>query len=328
MLDPTMTTTTSDPKAALDAVIEAAKQHSAVPLWPVLGTLSTPEPRPKAVPHIWPFAVMRPFCEAAAKLVGTEFAERRVFSLINPALGDPYTTDTLYAGLQTILPGEVARAHRHTIFALRFIIEGDRAYTAVEGEKVMMQRGDLVLTPQDEWHDHGNEGDKIMIWMDGLDHPIWRAVPLVFTEHYGNKQFPSEVTTKPSVRKYPWDEMQAKLDAVSGATAEVPYVHRGTGGEIAATIGASALRIDAGAETPPQRETSSSIINVYQGSGTALIDGETLRFTQGDVMAVPAWKTVRFRADAGQTTYLFRMHDRPLVRALNAYRSDDGTAQA
>jgi gentisate 1,2-dioxygenase len=323
-----MTTTTSEnATGALEALLAAAKTVNAVPLWPVLGTLSTPEPRPKAVPHVWPFAVMRPFCEAAAKLVGTEYAERRVFSLINPALGDPYTTDTLYAGLQTILPGEVARAHRHTIFALRFIIEGDRAYTAVEGEKVMMQRGDLVLTPQDEWHDHGNEGDNIMIWMDGLDHPIWRAVPLVFTEHYGNKQFPSEITTKPSVRKYPWSEMQAQLDAAPGTSAEVPYVHRGTGGEIAATIGASALRVNAGTETPPLRETSSSIVNVYEGSGTVTIGEETLRFAQGDIIAVPAWKKVRFRSDPGRTMYLFRMHDRPLVRALNAYRSDDGSAK-
>jgi gentisate 1,2-dioxygenase len=322
------TTTSSNATAALDALLEAAKKQNAVPLWPVLGTLSTPEPRPKAVPHVWPFAVMRPFCEAAAQLVGTEFAERRVFSLINPALGDPYTTDTLYAGLQTILPGEVARAHRHTIFALRFIIEGDRAYTAVEGEKVMMQRGDLVLTPQDEWHDHGNEGDKIMIWMDGLDHPIWRCVPLVFTEHYGNKQFPSEKTTKPSVRKYPWNEMQAQLDAAPGSSAEVPYVHRGTGGEIAATIGAAAIRVNAGTDTPPIRETSSSIVHVYEGSGTVTIQGETLRFTQGDIIAVPAWKKVSFQSDPGRTTYLFRMHDRPLVRALNAYRADDGAGGA
>jgi gentisate 1,2-dioxygenase len=320
-----MTTTTPlDKAAALEALLVKAKAQNAVPLWPVLGTLSTPEPRPKAVPHLWPYAVMRPFCEEAANLVGTEYAERRVFSLINPALGDPYTTDTLYAGLQTILPGEVARAHRHTIFALRFIMEGSRSYTAVEGERVMMERGDLVLTPQDEWHDHGNEGDNIMIWMDGLDHPIWRAVPLVFTEHYGDKQFPSAVTTKPSERKYPWSEMQSRLDAVAGTTAELPYVHRRTGGEIAATIGASAIRINAGTETAPLRETSSSIINVHEGSGIATIGDETIRFTRNDIFAIPAWKKVVFHADPGDTTYLFRMNDRPLVRALNAYRNDAG----
>jgi len=310
--------------ARLQTLIATAAANHAEPLWPVISQLATSGPRPRAVPHVWPFAVMRPLCAEAAQLIGTEYAERRVFSLINPALENPFTTDTLYAGLQTILPGEVARAHRHTIFALRFIVEGDRAYTSVEGEKIMMERGDVVLTPQMEWHDHGNEGDRIMIWMDGLDHPIWRALPLVFADHYESAIYPSEPSNAASVRRYPWAEKQAALDAAPGPTASVRYVHRGHGGEIAATIGASALRIDAGAATPAIRETSSSIVNVYEGRGRASIDGETFAFERGDIIAVPAWKTVSFASAPDARTYLFRMDDKPLVRAINAYRVDDG----
>jgi gentisate 1,2-dioxygenase len=324
MLEATMTTTTSNPNAALDAVIEAAKKQSAVPLWPVLGTLSTPEPRPKAVPHVWPFAVMRPFCEAAAKLVGTEFAERRVFSLINPALGDPYTTDTLYAGLQTILPGETARAHRHSPFALRFIIEGERGFTAVEGEKVMMERGDMVLTPSWEWHDHGNEGDRPMIWLDGLDLPLWQVLPSNFTEHYAEARYPSELLKTASNRKYPWAEMQPKLDAQPGLFAEERYAMREGGADISKTIGASAYRIDAGASTNPLRETASAVMHVYEGSGRTTVGDTVLTWKQGDSFALPAWQKIVHENTGASTAYLFRFDDRPLMTALAALRQDEG----
>ena len=304
----------------LDELYREAAQESAAPLWPVLGDLSPPQPVPKSVPHVWPYLKMRPFCEDAARLVGTDLAERRVFILVNPALIAPYTTDTLYAGLQTILPGEVARAHRHTAFALRFIIEGSRGFTAVEGEKVMMERGDLVLTPQMEWHDHGNEGDTVMIWMDGLDLPLWKTVPVLFTEHYGADRYPSVTRTGPSVLRYPWAEMQERLDRVPGPVAEERYQHRASGGEIGATVGASALRLDRGAATSRIRETASSVYHVFEGSGRTVVGDRVITWTKGDCFAVPAWQHVAHYGDAADNTYLFRMDDRPLTRAIGAYR--------
>jgi gentisate 1,2-dioxygenase len=303
---------------------EAVVEH-AEPLWPKLGELSPPFPTAKAVPYLWSYERLRPFCERAARLVGTELAERRVFMLINPTMKPPHTTDTLYAGLQTILPGETARAHRHTPFALRFIIEGSRGFTAVEGEKVMMERGDMVLTPSWEWHDHGNEGDTPMIWMDGLDLPLWQVLPSNFTEHYEALRYPSDLLRDASNRKYPWAEMQAQLEAVPGATAEVRYRLRSNGAEISATSGASALRLDAGAATAPLRETASAIFHVYEGSGHSTIGSTVLHWKQGDTFAVPAWQRVVHQNDAGTRAYLFRFDDRPLMQALAAYRCDDGT---
>jgi gentisate 1,2-dioxygenase len=316
-----MATTATD---SLETLFNEAVKFQAEPLWPKLGELSPPEPRAKAVPFAWRYETMRPFCERAARLVGTDLAERRVFMLVNPALGAPYTTDTLYAGLQTILPGEVARAHRHTPFAIRFIIEGENAYTAVEGEKVMMERGDLVLTPAWEWHDHGNEGDRPMIWLDGLDLPVWKSVPAIFTEHYPEERYPSQRTEGPSIRRYPWSEVEAKLVALPGPVAEVRYPHRGTGGEISATCGAAAIRIDAGARTTRLRETTSAVMHVYEGSGRSLIGETELRWTQGDTIAVPAWTPVVHEADAGSNVRLFKFDDRPLLTALEAYRCDEG----
>jgi gentisate 1,2-dioxygenase len=309
---------------SLEHLFQEAVVEHAEPLWPKLGDLSPNFPTAKATPYLWSYERLRPFCERAARLVGTDLAERRVFMLINPALKAPQTTDTLYAGLQTILPGETARAHRHTPFALRFIIEGERGFTAVEGEKVMMERGDMVLTPSWEWHDHGNEGDRPMIWMDGLDLPLWQVLPANFTDHYESLRYPSALLNDASNRRYPWAEMQPQLDAAPGATAEVRYRLRSNGAEISATSGASALRIDAGAATQPLRETASAVMHVYEGSGRSRIGDTVLEWKQGDTFAVPAWQTTVHESASDQRSYLFRFDDRPLLQALAAYRSDNG----
>jgi gentisate 1,2-dioxygenase len=309
---------------SLDQLFQEAVVEHAEPLWPLLGEVSPPFPTAKAAAFVWSYERLRPFCERAARLVGTDLAERRVFMLINPKLKAPFTTDTLYAGLQTILPGEVARAHRHSPFALRFIIEGERGFTAVEGEKVMMQRGDLVLTPAWEWHDHGNEGDVPMIWLDGLDLPLWQVMPSNFTEHYEGLRYPSELLRGESNRRYPWDEMQAKLDAASGPVAHERYLMRSGGDDISKTIGASAYRLDAGAHTEPFRETASAVMHAYEGSGRTRVGDALLEWKQGDTFSVPAWQTVVHENTGDGTAYLFRFDDRPLMQNLAAYRSDDG----
>lgn len=319
-----ISTRESAPSDTLEALFQQAVASHAEPFWPVVDNLAPSAPRPKSVPFVWRFDELRPYCERAARLVGTELAERRVFMLVNPAMTAPHTTDTLYAGLQTILPGEVARAHRHTAFALRFIVEGNGAYTAVEGEKLPMQRGDLVLTPGWEWHDHGNEGSDIMIWLDGLDLPLWSAIPIFFMERYREQQYPSTTPTSLSSRLYPWAEMQAQLDASSTPVAVVRYRNRTSGGDISPTVGAEAIRIAAGAKTPAARETASSIMHVYEGSGSSFIGNTEVRWKRGDTIAVPAWQTTRHYADRSGSAYLFRYDDIPLITALGAYRKDDG----
>ena len=309
---------------SLEQLFDEAVVEHARPLWPVLGELSPPFPVAKAAPYLWDYERMRPFCERAANLVGTDLAERRVFMLINPNLKPPFTTDTLYAGLQTILPGETARAHRHSPFALRFIIEGARGFTAVEGEKVMMERGDMVLTPSWEWHDHGNEGDVPMIWLDGLDLPLWQVLPSNFTEHYAEARYPSELLKTASNRRYPWQEMQAKLDAAPGNVAEERYRMRANGDEISKTIGASAYRINAGASTAVLRETASAVMHVYEGNGRTTIGDTVLTWKQGDTFAVPAWQKVVHENSGSGAAYLFRFDDRPLMSNLAALRSDEG----
>ena len=154
------------------------RQHRAdnlAPLWEQLHSLVTAEPAARCQPAIWRYAEVRPYLMQSGALITAKEAERRVLILENPGLKRQSSiTHSLYAGLQLILPGEVAPAHRHTQSALRFIVEGHGAYTAVDGERTMMEPGDFVITPSWTWHDHGNDSDEPMVWLDGLDIPLVR----------------------------------------------------------------------------------------------------------------------------------------------------------
>src|ERR1700719_5076374 len=116
------------------------------------------EPRSEAVPHLWRWRDLRPQAMRAAELVGTAQAERRVLRLTNPKLPG-IASNTLVANMQIVMPGEIARAHRHSGAALRLIIDGRGGYTVVNGERVPMSPGDLVLRPNWSWHDHANDTD-------------------------------------------------------------------------------------------------------------------------------------------------------------------------
>jgi len=155
------------------------------PLWDVLGDLVIPQPRTPCVPALWRFDDVRPHILEAGRLISAKEAERRVLVLENPGLrGQSCITRTLYCGLQLILPGEVAPSHRHTQTALRFVVDGEGAYTAVDGERTTMHPGDFIITPSWTFHDHGNPGDTPVIWLDGLDIPIVAFFDAGFAERY------------------------------------------------------------------------------------------------------------------------------------------------
>ena len=115
------------------------------PLWDVLSDLVTPEPKTKALPNIWYWNQVKSHVLNSSAIISAKEAERRVLILENPNMkGESKITDTLYAGLQLIMPGEVAPSHRHTQSALRFVMHGKGAYTAVDGEKTIMNPGDFI----------------------------------------------------------------------------------------------------------------------------------------------------------------------------------------
>ena len=172
-------------QAARQAYYDKISKHAMAPLWEVLKDLVTKEPVTKCVPALWKFKDVQQFVLEAGDVITAEEAERRVLVLENPGLrGQSRVTHSLFAGIQLILPGEIAPAHQHVASAIRFVLDGEGAYTAVEGEKALMSPGDFILTPNWAPHDHGNTSSKPMMWLDVLDLPTINHFETSFASHF------------------------------------------------------------------------------------------------------------------------------------------------
>ena len=317
------------------------------PLWEVLGALVPPAPRSPAVPHLWHYAELRDEVMEAARLITAEEAERRVLILENPALrGQSCITQSLYAGLQLIMPGEVAPAHRHTQSALRLVLDGEGAYTAVDGERTTMRRGDFIITPAWTWHDHGNPGDRPVVWLDGLDIPIVRFLDAGFAERaplssqqtlrpegdalarYGTNMVPLDYQPQPAdptrVFVYPFERTRASLIAITHGEPDahhgfkLRYVNPATGASPMPTIGAFAQWLPAGFETREVRVTDGTVHVCLQGRGEVRVADRSWRFEENDVFVVPSWHPLQLRAD--RDALLFSFSDRPVQQALGLWR--------
>jgi gentisate 1,2-dioxygenase len=175
--------------ASRTAYYELIARQRMAPLWESLHNLVPKAPQPKAQPAIWKYAQVRDLVMQAGSVTNAKEAVRRVLVLENAGLpGKSSMTPNLYAGLQLILPGEIAPSHRHTQSALRLIVEGKGAWTAVNGERTTMHPGDFIITPSWTWHDHGNpsveEGGEPVVWLDGLDIPLVAQMDTGFAENY------------------------------------------------------------------------------------------------------------------------------------------------
>ncbi|MCL6637969.1 MAG: cupin domain-containing protein, partial [Alicyclobacillus sp.] len=179
------------------------------PLWHAIPVLMPTEPRPQAVPYLWQWSLLYDKLMRAREIFTPDRGgERRAIYLQNPGLrqrepwGWASTTQTLYAAVQLILPGEAAPSHRHSQSALRFILTGKGAYTIVQGERVFMEEGDFLTTPQYMWHGHAHTGDEPMIWMDVLDIPLIYDIGGTFFEPYPDRLEPPSVPDNASAQRY------------------------------------------------------------------------------------------------------------------------------
>lgn len=340
---------TADAQAARREFYRRIDPQHLTPLWEVLGTLVPPTPRTAARPAVWRFDAVRPVLMEAGRLVTAHEAERRVLVLENPGLrGQSRITPSLYAGLQLILPGEIAPAHRHTQSALRLVLDGEGAYTAVDGERTTMHRGDFIITPAWTFHDHGNEGTRPVIWLDGLDIPIVEFLGAGFQEkggadvqavtrpegdalaRYGSNMVPVDYAPRAidptRVFVYPYAQTRRALEAVASGPVDphhgwkLRYVNPATGASPMPTIGAFATRLPRGFETRAVRSTDATIWVCLEGEGQADVGGEGLEFTPGDVFVVPSWQPLRLQAR--RDAILFSYSDRPVQQALGLWRED------
>ena len=342
-----------DVLAARAEFYERLKPHGLAPLWEVLSALVTPTPRTPVATAKWSFSTLEPLLLEAGQLITAAEAERRVLILENPALvGRSRITSTLYAGLQLILPGEVAPAHRHTQNALRFVLSGSGAFTALDGERAHMHKYDLVLTPSWVWHDHGNETKEPMIWLDGLDIPLIQSLDASFSEHredrgavpttrpagdagvrWGNNLRPARMgEAQQGGRRnplfiYPYEQWRETLASLK--TNEAPHPHDAyameftnplDGGPVMATVSAFARLVPAGFATRPLRASDGMIHVVVEGSGTIEVDGETLDLATGDIVVVPPWASRSLTASANGDLVLFSYSDKATQEKLSLWR--------
>lgn len=328
---------------------ELRAQHVA-PAW--LSAAVSLEPRAKAVPYVWHWKDLRPQALRAAQLVGTKQAERRVLRLTNPGLSGGAASTTLAANIQIVMPGEIARAHRHTPAALRFIIEGQGGYTVVNGERIPMFPGDLVLTPNWTWHDHANDTDQPMMWLDGLDTPLVRMLEAGFYEEYGEDRQPLGPTSDragtrysaggllpawespPAARysplwHYPLSHARAALKRLAATGGGSPfdgtileYTNPLAGGPVMPTIACYIQLLQPGQRTRAHRHTGCTNYHVIEGSGYSVVGDRQLVWEDKDVFTVPTWAFHEHVNTGHRPALLFSFSDAPVMKALDLYREE------
>lgn len=339
--------------AARRELYQGMRSLHLAPLWESLHNLVPKQPAPPYAAALWRYEEVLPHLLRAGELITAEEAVRRVLVLENPALpGNASITQSLYAGLQLILPGEVAPAHRHTQSALRFIVSGKGAYTAVNGERTTMHPGDFILTPSWNWHDHGNPGidgaAEPVVWLDGLDIPMLRFFDAGFAENgteasqsvaraeghsfaaYGNNMAPVRMVREDRsspVFSYPYSRTREALhtlrrtqeiDAWHGV--KLRFINPLTGGAPMPTIGACMQLLPKGFSGLRHRGTDGTVYSVVEGSGSATIAGQRYAFGPRDTFVVPSWASLSF--EAPEDVVLFSFSDRPVLEAMGVLREE------
>jgi gentisate 1,2-dioxygenase len=270
--------------------------------------------------------------------------------------GKERITESMYAGLQLIMPGEVARAHRHSAAALRFIVEGSGGYTAVNGEKTYMEPGDFIITPSMAWHDHGNDGNDPVIWMDGLDLPLVNHIGAMFMDHYPDEQFPEgppqgdslvrygnnmrPVGEEPDrlaspIFSYPYSKSRETLETLSKTTEWDPYhglkleyIDPTSGGPAMTTMSTFLQLLPKGFKTEKYQTTENTTYSVIEGKGRIIVNMgdeiKTIEWENHDIFVIPCWYPHRLEAD--QDAIIFSFSDKAVQTKLGLYRERRGNA--
>jgi len=325
------------------------------PLWEVLHDLVIPQPKTPAAPALWKYREIRPYVMESGRAITAREAVRRVLILENPGMrGQSSITRSLYCGLQLILPGEIAPSHRHTQSALRLIVEGAGAYTAVDGERTTMRPGDFIITPPWTWHDHGNPGSEPVVWMDGLDINILALFDAQFAENYPEEVQPVTRPEGDSVARYgnnlaplgplqegkhagktspvfsyPYARSRETLATLARNQAPDPchgwkmqFINPLSGGFAMPTIASFIQLLPKGFGSERCRSTDGTVYSVIEGTGGVTISGQAFAFEPKDTFVVPSWHAASFDTDA--ECVLFSYSDRAAQAALGLWREQRG----
>ena len=324
-------------------------QNNLVPLWPSLrGVLPPKVPTRHTRPTCWPYQSIKPLLLQAGELTPIEKAERRVLVLANPGHGleKMQASPAMYLGMQLLMPGEWAPSHRHTPNAVRVIVEGESAYTTVNGEKCVMSRGDLILTPTGQWHEHGHDGDKPVVWLDVLDLPLVYYMEASYhingtrqtvKPDRGDKLYahggmvPSvdfERADKPyPMLRYPWVEARAALTTLADNQPDLPgvqitYTNPETGGNAQNILGYYAQMLRPGQTYPLPVRSPAMVFHLIEGAADVLIEDHHFTLNDADTCCAPGYSAITLRNRSSTApAFLFIADETPLHKKLGVFEN-------
>jgi gentisate 1,2-dioxygenase len=320
-----------------------------VPLWPNLRNVLPPRvPSRNTRPIHWPYATLRPLLLRAGELTPMQKAERRVLVLANPGHGleAMKASPAMYLGMQLLLPGEWAPAHRHTPNAVRMVVEGRGATTTVSGEKCPMERGDLILTPTGEWHEHEHDGPDPVVWLDVLDLPLMFYAEVSYAVEgarqpvkpgRGDQAYahggivPTPVFERggsayPMLR-YPWAQARAALVGLAASqpglkAVQVTYVNPETGRDAQNNLGFHALMLRPGQVLRLPARSPSQVFHVIEGAAGVDVAGSAFALAEADTCCAPGYEAVTLsNHSATEPAFLFVADESPLHRKLGVYET-------
>ena len=288
-----------------------------------------PREKPILVPRMaskyraahWSYEAVRTALEAAGRLIDVALAERRNLLLVNDSGDNDWATSrTLVCAYQMILPGEFAPSHRHTGNALRVIMEGEGSFSVVEGERMPMETGDVVLTPGGYWHGHGHDGDRPAFWLDCLDVPFSYLIETMQFEPPVDRARTGARDVGKSPFRFSRGEIERALDnAIAdpegrfGASVVLPTPSM-------PSIGLLAQRLPSGLTTRSRRTTANRLFAVMAGSGATITETTRMDWSSGDTVFIPGG--VWFEHHALNDAQLLDMSDEPIMRFSNHYAEE------
>ncbi len=330
---------------------DALTQRNLVPLWPSLrGVLPPHIPTRQTTATHWPYETIKPLLLQAGELTPIEKAERRVLVLANPGHGleKMQASPAIYLGMQLLLPGEWAPSHRHTPNAVRMVVEGEGAWTTVDGEKCMMSRGDLILTPTGLWHEHGHDGQEPVVWLDVLDLPLVYYMEASYHIN-GDRQkqivgrgdrayarggvLPTPVFQRTNKRypmlRYSWVDVKAALESLAAdrpdlEAIQVTYVNPETGEDAENILGFYALMLRPGQTLSLPARSPAQVFHQIEGSVEVTVQSQVFALAQADTCCAPGYTAVRLRNGSTEhAAFVFIADEAPLHRKLGVYEVRD-----
>ncbi|OFS84685.1 cupin [Oligella sp. HMSC05A10] len=328
---------------------DSLEKNNLVPLWPNMrAVLPHGKPTRHTETTLWRYEDVRPLLMRAGELTPMEKAERRVLVLSCPGHGleNMQATPSIYMGMQLILPNENAPNHKHTPNAVRIIVEGEGAITVVDGEPCRMERGDLILTPCGQWHEHTHAGSEPIVWLDVLDLPLiyylecsWAIEGSSQTLHRDNDTSDTEYSSagivpdmegisknlKTPQLRFPWNRTKESLDKlakqyINHDYALVRYINPENGASVFPTIGFGAIRLNPQSEAILPKQTSGRIFHVVEGQGTMQLAVENkLAWGEKDTLVAPGYENITFTNTGNEAAYLIFADEMPLHNYLGVY---------